>query len=88
MSGTHEAELTKLIENTFRHVNIALVNELAVFAAKMGIDIWEAIGAAASKPFGFMPFTPGPVSEATACLSIRAICRGESGGGPGSRSVS
>ena len=60
VSGTHEAELTKLIENTFRHVNIALVNELAVFAAELGIDVWEAIGAAASKPFGFMPFQPGP----------------------------
>ena len=60
VSGTHEAELTKLLENTFRHVNIALVNELAVFAAELGIDVWEAIGAAASKPFGFMPFHPGP----------------------------
>ena len=60
VSGTHEAELTKLLENTFRHVNIALVNELAVFAAELGIDVWEAIDAAASKPFGFMPFHPGP----------------------------
>ncbi len=60
VSGTHEAELTKLLENTFRHVNIALVNELAIFAAELGIDVWEAIGAAASKPFGFMPFHPGP----------------------------
>jgi UDP-N-acetyl-D-glucosamine dehydrogenase len=60
VSRTHEAELAKLLENTFRHVNIALVNELAIFAAELGIDIWEAIGAAASKPFGFMPFYPGP----------------------------
>ena len=60
VSGTREAELAKLIENTFRHVNIALVNELAVYAHEMGIDIWEAIDAAASKPFGFMPFYPGP----------------------------
>jgi UDP-N-acetyl-D-glucosamine dehydrogenase len=60
VSGTREAELAKLIENTFRHVNIALVNELAVYAHEMGIDIWEAIEAAASKPFGFMPFWPGP----------------------------
>lgn len=60
VSGTKEAELAKLIENTFRHVNIALVNELAVYAHEMGIDIWEAIDAAASKPFGFMPFYPGP----------------------------
>ena len=60
VSGAKEAELAKLIENTFRHVNIALVNELAVYAHEMGIDIWEAIDAAASKPFGFMPFYPGP----------------------------
>ncbi len=60
MSGTREAELTKLLENTFRHVNIALVNELAMFAGELGIDVWEAIGAASSKPFGYMPFTPGP----------------------------
>ena len=55
-----EAELTKLIENTFRHVNIALVNELAVFARELDIDIWDAIDAASTKPFGFMKFTPGP----------------------------
>ncbi|HET7357307.1 MAG TPA: nucleotide sugar dehydrogenase [Nocardioidaceae bacterium] len=55
-----EAELAKLLENTFRHVNIALVNELAMFAHELGIDIWEAIDAASSKPFGFMRFTPGP----------------------------
>ena len=60
VSGTREAELTKLIENTFRHVNIALVNELAMFAADLGIDVWEAIRAATTKPFGFMPFFPGP----------------------------
>ncbi len=55
-----EAELTKLLENTFRHVNVALVNELAVFANELGIDVWEAIDAASTKPFGFMRFTPGP----------------------------
>ncbi|QXC61329.1 nucleotide sugar dehydrogenase [Aquihabitans sp. G128] len=55
-----EAELTKLLENTFRHVNIALVNELTMFARDLGIDVWEAIDAAESKPFGFMPFRPGP----------------------------
>jgi UDP-N-acetyl-D-glucosamine dehydrogenase len=60
VSSTKVAELTKLIENTFRHVNIALANELAVFAADLDIDIWEAIEAASSKPYGFMPFTPGP----------------------------
>jgi UDP-N-acetyl-D-glucosamine dehydrogenase len=60
VSSPREAELAKLIENTFRHVNIALVNELAIFAHELGIDIWESIRAAATKPFGFMPFAPGP----------------------------
>ena len=55
-----EAELVKLLENTFRHVNIALVNELAKFARGLDVDIWRAIDAAATKPFGFMRFTPGP----------------------------
>ena len=55
-----EAELVKLLENTFRHVNIALVNELAMFAGDLGVDIWSAIDAASTKPFGFMRFTPGP----------------------------
>jgi UDP-N-acetyl-D-glucosamine dehydrogenase len=54
------AELANLIENTFRHVNIALVNELAMFGHELGVDVWEAISAASTKPFGFMPFTPGP----------------------------
>ena len=58
--ATRVAELSKLLENTFRHVNIALVNELAVFAAELDIDIWAAIDAAATKPFGYMKFTPGP----------------------------
>jgi UDP-N-acetyl-D-glucosamine dehydrogenase len=58
--GTREAELSKLLENTFRHVNIALVNELAIFAHQLDVDIWAAIEAASTKPFGFMPFTPGP----------------------------
>jgi UDP-N-acetyl-D-glucosamine dehydrogenase len=60
VSGPREAEMCKLLENTFRHVNIALVNELAMFAADLDVDIWEVIRAASSKPFGFMPFTPGP----------------------------
>jgi UDP-N-acetyl-D-glucosamine dehydrogenase len=60
VSGTRVAEMTKLLENTFRHVNIALVNELAMFAGELGVDVWEAIAAASTKPFGFMPFTPGP----------------------------
>ncbi|MFD9306487.1 nucleotide sugar dehydrogenase [Streptomyces sp. NPDC060048] len=55
-----EAELAKLLENTFRHVNIALVNEIAMFARHLDIDVWQTIEAAASKPFGFMKFTPGP----------------------------
>jgi UDP-N-acetyl-D-glucosamine dehydrogenase len=60
VKGTREAELTKLLENTFRHVNVALVNELAMFASDLGIDVWEAIDAASTKPFGFMRFEPGP----------------------------
>ncbi len=60
VNGTKEAELAKLLENTFRHVNIALVNELSVYAYGLGIDIWEVIEAASTKPFGFMPFRPGP----------------------------
>lgn len=60
VSDCQVAELAKLVENTFRHVNIALVNELAVFAHALDIDVWEAIGAASSKPFGFMRFVPGP----------------------------
>jgi UDP-N-acetyl-D-glucosamine dehydrogenase len=54
------AELTKLLENIFRSVNIALVNELAMLCDRMGIDVWEVVDAAATKPFGFMPFRPGP----------------------------
>lgn len=60
VKGTREAELTKLLENTFRHVNIALVNELAIHARSMGIDFWNVIDGAKTKPFGFMPFYPGP----------------------------
>lgn len=60
VEGTREAELAKLLENTYRHVNIALVNEIAIFSKELGIDIWTAIDAAATKPFGFAPFYPGP----------------------------
>ena len=60
VSSPKEAELAKLLENTFRHVNIALVNEMAIFARDLDIDVWEALDAADSKPFGFMKFTPGP----------------------------
>jgi UDP-N-acetyl-D-glucosamine dehydrogenase len=60
VSRPAEAELAKLLENTFRHVNIALVNETAMFAHELGIDIWGALDAAATKPFGYMRFNPGP----------------------------
>ena len=60
VSTAEAAELTKLLENIFRSVNIALVNELAQLCDRMDIDVWEVIGAAATKPFGFMPFQPGP----------------------------
>ena len=60
VSSTRAAEMTKLLENIFRCVNIALVNELKLLCQRMGMDVWEVIDAAASKPFGFMPFYPGP----------------------------
>lgn len=60
VSSTDAAEMVKLLENTFRAVNIGLVNEVAVMANKLGLNVWEVIDAAASKPFGFMPFYPGP----------------------------
>jgi UDP-N-acetyl-D-glucosamine dehydrogenase len=60
VSSPAAAELTKLLENTFRSVNIALVNEMAMLSERMGIDFWEVVEAAKTKPFGFMPFTPGP----------------------------
>jgi UDP-N-acetyl-D-glucosamine dehydrogenase len=60
VQSTRVAEMVKLLENTFRSVNIGLVNELALMCDKMGIDVWEIIDAAATKPFGFMPFYPGP----------------------------
>lgn len=60
VSSTKVAEMVKLLENTFRSVNIGLVNEIALMSDKLGIDVWEVIDAAATKPFGFMPFYPGP----------------------------
>jgi UDP-N-acetyl-D-glucosamine dehydrogenase len=60
VSSTEAAELTKLLENTFRSINIALVNEMAQVADRLGVDVWEVIDAAATKPFGFMKFVPGP----------------------------
>lgn len=58
--SAREAEMAKLLENTYRHVNIALVNEMAVFCHELGIDLWDAIRCAATKPFGFQAFQPGP----------------------------
>jgi UDP-N-acetyl-D-glucosamine dehydrogenase len=60
VSSCRAAELAKLLENTFRHVNIALVNEMAMICNETGIDVWEVLDAAATKPFGFMSFSPGP----------------------------
>jgi UDP-N-acetyl-D-glucosamine dehydrogenase len=60
VSSTQVAEMVKLLENTFRMINIGLVNELALMCDRMGVDIWEVIDAAATKPFGYMPFYPGP----------------------------
>lgn len=60
VSSTATAEMVKLLENTFRAVNIGMANELAIMCAKLGIDVWEVIEAASTKPFGFMPFYPGP----------------------------
>ena len=60
VSSTRAAEMVKLLENTFRAVNIGMVNELALMCHRMGIDVWEVIDAAKTKPFGFMPFYPGP----------------------------
>jgi UDP-N-acetyl-D-glucosamine dehydrogenase len=58
--SAREAEMAKLLENTYRHVNIALVNEMAIFCHDLGVDLWDAIRCAATKPFGFQPFYPGP----------------------------
>lgn len=60
MSSTRSAEMVKLLENTFRSANIALVNEMAQICHRLGLDVWEIVAAAATKPFGFMPFYPGP----------------------------
>ncbi len=60
VGSTRVAEMVKLLENTFRMINIGLVNEIAMMCDRMGINVWEVIDAAATKPFGFMPFYPGP----------------------------
>ena len=59
-ASAREAEMAKLLENTYRHVNIALVNEMAIFCHELGVNLWDAIRCAATKPFGFQPFFPGP----------------------------
>ena len=84
LTSPDAAELAKLLENVFRNVNIALVNQLALLCERMGLDVWEVIDAAATKPFGFMPFGPGPVSAATASRSIPTT----SPGAPGSSTSS
>ncbi len=89
VSSTRVAEMVKLLENTFRSVNIGLVNELALMCDRMKIDVWEVIDAAATKPFGFMRFYPGPGSGGTASRSTRSTSRGRRrrpGSRPGSSS--
>ena len=76
LSSPDAAELAKLLENVFRNINIAFVNQLALLCERMGLDVWEVINAAATKPFGFMKFTPGPASAGTASRSIRTTSRG------------
>ena len=76
MSSPDAAELSKLLENVFRNVNIAFVNQLALLCERMGLDAWEVINAAATKPFGFMKFTPGRASAAIASRSTRTTSPG------------
>ena len=76
VSTPEAAELTKLLENIFRSVNIALVNELAILCDRMGIDVWEVVDAAATKPFGFMRSSPARAWAATACRSTRSTSPG------------
>ena len=71
VSSPTSAEMVKLLENTFRAVNIGLVNEMALMCDKLDIDVWEVIDAAASKPFGFMPFYPGP-GLGGHCIPVRS----------------
>ncbi len=79
VSFPRAAEMTKLLENIFRAVNIALVNELALLAERMGIDFWEVIEAAKTKPFGFMPFYPGAGVGGHCIPVIRIISPGRPG---------
>ena len=77
VSSPRAAELVKLYENTFRSVNIAMANEMALIANKLDIDVWEVIDAAATKPFGFMPFYQGPAWVATAFPLTPVTYRGK-----------
>ena len=77
VSSTRAAEMTKLLENIHRAVNIGLMNELKPLSDRMGIDLYEVIRAAATKPFGFVPYFPGPGLEVTVFLSIRSILLGK-----------
>ena len=70
VSSAEVAEMAKLLENTFRMINIGLVNELSLMCDRLGVDVWEVIDAAATKPFGFMKFTPGP-GLGGHCIPIR-----------------
>jgi UDP-N-acetyl-D-glucosamine dehydrogenase len=76
VSSTSCAETVKLLENTFRSINIGLVNEVAIMCDKLGINVWEVIEAASSKPYGFMPFYPGPAWGVTAFQWILTTCHG------------
>ena len=76
VSSAETAEMTKLLENTFRMINIGLVNELAIMCDHLGVDVWEVIDAASTKPFGFMRFTPAPAWADTASPSTRCTFRG------------
>jgi len=79
VSTPKEAEMTKILENTFRIVNCALANEMAIICHKMGVNVWEVIAAAATKPFGFVPFYPGPGVGGPAFPSIRTTSHGRPG---------
>ena len=76
VSSSRVAEMVKLLENTFRAVNIGLVNELALMSRDLDVDVWEVIDAAKTKPFGFMPFYPGPGLGGHCILSTRTISAG------------
>jgi len=87
VSSPATAEMTKLLENIYRCVNIALVNELKLLCLRMGLDIWEVIESASTKPFGFHPFYSGPGWADTAFLSIPSIFRGRRRSGTSARAL-